>query len=263
MANSTSSSKARQEIRLYATEIGSILGLNPYCSRLDVIKRVWERIDKDGIPDTCRPPLDFLKAIGLTKSGREFRRQKYSIKDHARFDELVARLKTSLSDDGRTELVDMARGFVRTEMGKNSEMLAIDIAEANPCIGKCSSTQRTYERLAWSSSDEQVEVVILGRIDCLDETDRVVEIKTRFGRKPNVSPTEFAQLQTYLFLAQKQQGYVIELFEGEKLFINLPLAFDKAWWINEVIPALASFANDLISSMAEKTLVSSSDDEFH
>ena len=45
--------------------------------------------------------------------------------------------------------------------------------------------------------------------------------------------------------------------------MNLPLAFDKAWWINEVIPALASFANDLISSMAEITLVSSSDDEFH
>ena len=263
MAASTSSSKARQEIRLYATEIGSILGLNPYCSRLDVIKRVWERIDKDGIPDTCRPPADLLRAVGLTKSGREFQKHKYNIKDHKKFDELVARLKQSLTDEGHKELVDTAQGFVRTEMGKNSEMLAIDIAETNPYIGQCSSTQQRYERLVCTSSDEQVEVVILGRIDCLDEIDRVVEIKTRFGRKPNVSPTEFAQLQTYLFLARKQQGYVIELFEGEKIFINFPLSFDEPWWNKNVIPSLVSFANDLMSSMAEKALVSSSDDEFY
>lgn len=263
MADSTSSSKARQEIRLYATEIGSILGLNPYCSRLDVIKRVWERIDKDGIPDTCRPPTDLLRAVALTKSGREFQRHKYNIKDHEKFDELVARLKQSLTDEGREDLVDTAQGFVRTEMGKNSEMLAIDIAETNPYIGQCSSTQKKYERLAWTSSDEQIEVVILGRIDCLDQTDRVVEIKTRFGRKPNVSSTEFAQLQTYLFLAQKQQGYVIELFEGENLFINLPLSFDEPWWNNEVIPSLAIFANDLMSSMSKKILVSLSDNEFY
>ena len=237
--------------------------MNPYCSRLDVIKRVWERIDKDGIPDTCRPPTDLLRAVALTKSGREFQRHKYNIKDHEKFDELVARLKQSLTDEGREDLVDTAQGFVRTEMGKNSEMLAIDIAETNPYIGQCSSTQKKYERLAWTSSDEQIEVVILGRIDCLDQTDRVVEIKTRFGRKPNVSSTEFAQLQTYLFLAQKQQGYVIELFEGENLFINLPLSFDEPWWNNEVIPTLAIFANDLMSSMSKKILVSSSDNEFY
>ena len=237
--------------------------MNPYCSRLDVIKRVWERIDKDGIPDTCRPPTDLLRAVALTKSGREFQRHKYNIKDHEKFDELVARLKQSLTDEGREDLVDTAQGFVRTEMGKNSEMLAIDIAETNTYIGQCSSTQKKYERLAWTSSDEQIEVVILGRIDCLDQTDRVVEIKTRFGRKPNVSSTEFAQLQTYLFLAQKQQGYVIELFEGENLFINLPLSFDEPWWNNEVIPSLAIFANDLMSSMSKKILVSLSDNEFY
>ena len=215
MADSTSSSKARQEIRLYATEIGSILGLNPYCSRLDVIKRVWERIDKYGIPDTCRPPLDFLKAIGLTKSGREFRRQKYSIKDHAKFDELVARLKTSLSDDGRTELVDMARGFVRTEMGKNSEMLAIDIAEANPCIGKCSSTQRTYERLAWSSSDEQVEVVILGRIDCRMKQTESSRSRRVLDENPMLAPLSLLNCKPISFLRRNSKGTLSNYSKGK------------------------------------------------
>lgn len=250
-----SSGKPDHVIVLYATEIGSVLGLNPYCPRLEVIKRAWYRIDGEDVPESCRPSFDPLKAISRTRSGRDFQKQKYSIKDHAQFDDLVARLKQSLSDEDRIHLVDSAPGFVRTEMGKNSEMLAIDIAETNPSIGQCSSMQRRYDRLAWTSSDEKVEVVILGRIDCLDRKGDVVEIKTRLGRRPQVSPSEFAQLQTYLFLAQKRNGYVVELFEGEKLFVNPPLSFDERWWDYEVVPALVSFANDLITSMAAKTLV--------
>ena len=215
MADSTSSSKARQEIRLYATEIGSILGLNPYCSRLDVIKRVWERIDKDGIPDTCRPPADLLRAVGRTKSGREFQKHKYNIKDHAKFDELVARLKQSLTDEGREELVDTAQGFVRTEMGKNSEMLAIDIAETDQYIGQCSSTQQRYERLAWTSSDEQIEVVILGRIDCLDQKDRVVEIKTRFGRNPTLAPLSLFNCKPISFSRRNSKDTLSSYSKGK------------------------------------------------
>lgn len=220
------------------------------------MKRVWERTDRDGIPEECRPPMDFLKAISKTQSGQAFQRQKYSVKDRAKFNDLVESLKRALSDEGSGELGEMAaQGFVRTEMGRNSEHVAIEIARKNPSVGECTCTQQTFEKSAWRSMDGKMEVLILGRIDCLDATDRVMEIKTRFRPNPNVSATEFVQLQTYLFLAEKKEGYVVELLEGDRLHINFLLTFDETWWKNEVIPSLSSFANDLVSSMARKDVI--------
>lgn len=242
-------------IVVYATEIGCILGLNPYCSRSEVIKRKWYRIEGDDVPESFRPSPDFLKAIRFTKTGRDFRTKFYTIEQHAQFQDLVAHVKKCLEGEGRHELVDSAPGFVRTEMGKNSESLAIDIAETRPEIGQCRSQQERFFKRAWISNDESIEVAISGRIDCRDKEGRIVEIKTRIGRGPSVSPAETAQLQTYLFLAGEPTGYIVELYKGEEIFVNPKMSFDKQWWDDEVVPALVSFANDLTTSIVAKTLV--------
>lgn len=240
---------------LYATEIGGILGLNPYCTRTEVVKRAWYRLRGDEVPFDCRPSPDQLKMTGDTKPGREFKKSKYTIQDHARFDELVGGLKARLVEEGRPDLVQSVPGFIRTEMGKNSESLAVDIAEEEPEIGQCRSMQHSFKRLAWRSADGKVEVFISGRIDCRDKNGRIVEIKTRLGRRPQVTPTEHAQLQTYLFLADEQHGYVIELYDGDKVIANPIQRFDQRWWNEEVIPALISFADDLATSIKAKSLV--------
>lgn len=249
------STREPRTIVVYATEIGCILGLNPFCSRSEVLKRSWYRIEGDDVPVPFRPSPDYLKAISRTKTGRNFRKKSYTIAQHAQFRDLAAHVKKCLEDEGRHELVDSAAGFVRTEMGKNSEMLAIDIAQTRPEIGQCGSQQERFFKRAWISKDEKFELAISGRIDCCDKEERIVEIKTRIGREPSVSPAETAQLQTYLFLSGKLTGYIVELYKGEEIFVNPEMSFDKRWWNDEVVPALASFANDLTTSMVAKTLV--------
>lgn len=253
MDNESSTEPIR--IVLYATEVGSLLGLNCYCSRTEVVKRAWYRLEKDEVPECFRPRPDLLKAIRNTKAGYQFRRQKYTIENYRAFNGLVSELQEALKNEDHPELVESASGFVRTEMGTNSEMLAIDIAEANPEIGQCRSMQQKFSRLAWGSQDGKVEVVISGCIDCRDHEGRIVEIKTRLGRQPGVTATELAQLNTYLFLTGATAGYIVELYDGDKLIINPFFAFDKNWWDDEVIPALISFANDVTTSIKAKALV--------
>ena len=85
-------------------------------------------------------------------------------------------------------------------------------------------------------------------------------IKTRVRRKPYVTATEFIQLQTYLFLANVSSGYIIELYNDdqdgeEKIAKNPPLEFDDRWWNDEVVPALSSFVDDLLTSMQAGCIV--------
>ena len=241
-------------IVLYATEVGNILGKNPFCSRTETLKRVWYRLKKDEMPEHLRPLPDQLQAITRTKTGQKFRRRKCTIQQYAKFDRLVSELKKSLEDEGRPELMTSVEGFVRTEMGRNSETLAIDIANDNPAIGPCRSMQQRYCKLTWQSQVHNVDVLIAGRIDGLDRQDRVVEIKTRLGRRLGIAPNEMIQLQTYLFLTGAPAGYVAELYEGHRLKIGPLTPFDDAWWHGEVIPALGAFAVDLTTSVMTNTL---------
>ena len=241
-------------VTLYASEIGCILEKNPFCSRTEILKRVWYRMAGECTPLSCRPNLDQLKMVSRTKPGRAFKDQKYDIKDHAKFDDIVISLKNDLSSKGHKDLMDAAAGFARTEIGKNSEKVAVALAESHPEVGQCRSIQERFSKLAWCSKDRTVQVAISGRIDCLDENGRVVEIKTRVRRKPCVTDTESIQLQTYLFLANVSSGYIIELYnddqDGKKKLVKNPsLEFDDRWWNDEVVPALSSLVDDLLTSM--------------
>ena len=247
-------------VTLYASEIGCILEKNPFCSQTEILKRVWYRMAGECTPLSCRPNLDRLKMVSQTKPGRAFKDQKYDIKDHTQFDDIVLSLKKDLSSKGHKDLVDAAAGFARTEIGKNSEGVAVAIAKGHPEIGECQSLQQHFSKLAWCSKDRMVQVVVSGRIDCRDENRRVVEIKTRVRRKPCVTATEFIQLQTYLFLSNVSSGYIIELYKDdqdgeEKIEKNPPLEFDDRWWNEEVVPALSSFVDDLLTSMQAGCIV--------
>ena len=249
------SSKEPIRIVLYASEIGSILGLNRFCSRIETLKRVWYRVEGDRVPEAFRPSPDHLLAIARTKKGVQFRREKYSIETSDKFDSLVSELKTALKAEGLSELVDATKQFVSCEMGRNSERLAMDVAEANPSIGKCTSRQKSFCKTVWVSPTGDAEIVISGRIDCFDQLGRVMEIKTRIGRKPGIEPYEMAQLQTYLFLSGATSGYLVELESGAKLTVGPLDTFNRQWWEDEVVPALREFGDDLVTSIKANTLV--------
>lgn len=209
----------------------------------------------DRVPEPFRPSVDYVQLIGKTKQGAQIRRKKYTIKDFDRLEELVSSLKTSLKEEGKDEMVDAAEQFLRCEIGRNSEDLAIDIAESCPSIGQCRSMQEKYCKKVWSSRGGDLEIFITGSIDCYDESGRVVEIKTRVGRRPCVKPHEITQLQMYLFLTGAPSGYVVELDNKLGLTIGKLFTFDDEWWSNEVVPALISFGDDLATSMRANSLV--------
>lgn len=209
----------------------------------------------DRVPEPFRPSADYVQLIGKTKQGAQIRRQKYTIKNFDQFEYLVSNLKTSLKAEGKHEMLDAAEQFLRCEMGRNSECLAIDIAESCPSIGHCRSMQERYCKKVWSSRGGELEIFITGSIDCYDESGRVVEIKTRIGRRPCVKPHEMTQVQMYLFLTGAPSGYVVELDNNLELTIGPLFRFDKEWWNKEVVPALISFGDDLATSMRANSLV--------
>jgi len=240
---------------LYPSEIGNILSQNRFCSRTETLKRVWYRMKGNLVPEPFRPSPDYVQLIGNTKKGAQIRRKKYTLEHFDEFESIVADLKRSLEADGHREMVDAAPRFLRCEMGRNSEVLAIDIAEQHPAIGRCKSMQQSYCKRVWSSGDGAIEILVSGRIDCYDQMGRVVEIKTRVARRPCVEPHETTQLQMYLFLTDAHSGYVVELHDKDQLTIGQLFTFDEKWWNEEVIPALTSFVDDLITSMKASTLV--------
>lgn len=242
-------------IDLFATEIANILDMNPFCTRTETLKRVWHRIEGDRVPVNFRPTPDHVKAIGRTKKGVQIRRNKYTIDDLNKFDSLVAELKKVLNEEGFSDMVDAAAQFVRCEMGRNSEVLAIDVAEANPSIGKCRAMQERYCKKVWTSPAGDAEIFVSGRIDCYDQQGRVVEIKTRVGRTTRIDPHEMIQLQTYLFLTGAPAGYVLELENRAKLTIGPLNTLDEKWWNDVVIPSLGAFGDDLVTSMKANDLL--------
>lgn len=242
-------------ISLYASEIGNILNQNQFCSRTETLKRVWYRMQGDRVPEAFRPSVDYVQLIGKTKKGAQIRRKKYTIENFDKFEFLVSELRTSLEAEGNHEMVDAAEQFLRCEMGRNSEVVAIDIAESHPSIGRCRSMQERYCKRVWSSPDGDFEIFITGLIDCYDQLGRVVEIKTRVGRRPCVKPHEMTQLQMYLFLTDAPSGYVVELDNKLELTVGRLFRFDYKWWNEEVVPALSSFGDDLATSMKANALV--------
>lgn len=90
---------------------------------------------------------------------------------------------------------------------------------------------------------EGVEWVLQGRADALTE-DKVIEVKNRKNRF--MQPIyDLIQLQAYLFLYNKENGVLLERLRGENK--ESEVKFEEGFWIDDVIPAMKGFVEELQS----------------
>ena len=130
-------------VTLYASEIGCILEKNPFCSRTEILKCVWYRMAGECTSLSCHPNLDRLKMVSQTKPGRAFKDQKYDIKDHTQFDDIVISLK-------KRSIQQRSQGFG----GRSSEFRSY-----RNCRRNCRESSRNREMSIIATTFFQFSVV--------------------------------------------------------------------------------------------------------
>ena len=97
-------------------------------------------------------------------------------------------------------------------------------------------------------------VIITGRVDGMI-SDGPIEIKSRIRGLREIREHEYVQLQTYLFLTDKEQAQLVQYFpetEHERHLMIEKVHRDETFWKKRVAPHLIEFATSLTLLM-EKT----------
>lgn len=90
----------------------------------------------------------------------------------------------------------------------------------------------TYEDMTW---------FLVGKVDARDE-DTIVEVKNRTKRFM-LPKYDIIQLQAYMFICNKQNGILLERFNGENRETNFN--FNESHWNEVIIPAMYRFIKDV------------------
>ncbi|KAG6948503.1 hypothetical protein JG687_00015436 [Phytophthora cactorum] len=112
------------------------------------------------------------------------------------------------------------------------------------------SSLQKHLSLALPSPEEKMQAIIDGRAD-----GKVIEVKNRLKRFMNPLPKyDIAQLQTYLYILDVQEGELVEHLHADKAQTKMTkVPWDDEMWNAEIEPYLVRFGSALTYLMKDKT----------
>lgn len=162
----------------------------------------------------------------VSESVKEFCEKK-GIKD----EEVVKAVESTMTKDRGTKLESKAVEV----FGKQNDMQFTDLD-----VDILQSKQMECDGIKWA---------LQGRADALTQ-DTVVEVKNRKNRFMVPLPDyDLLQLQAYLFLYNRDIGILLERMNEENK--ETAVEFDVEQWVNEVVPGMKSFVEELNAIMVK------------
>lgn len=268
----------KTNIYLNASELAIALGLNPYQNIRDLIVKYWGRY----FPDDYYRLLDDIKRQNkveirqeteyqclqrLSKEASNTPQLQKKINEvlsanktqdtkelQKKQKEVVNDLKkdTSLSADDKETLKKLMTSMSNRRFGTRKESSSINeyekltnktVQRIGKFFNKKVDTEKncsTYNLLP------NIEWIFRGKIDGLTTDNELVEVKNRVNRFfKTIKNYEKVQIQTYLYLLDLENGFLVESLakkKGEAPLINVvPTTFDKEFWEKTVLERTYKF----------------------
>lgn len=190
-----------RQIKIFASEIPVIVGLNKFKDVEDIFLKVWKRSNA--------------------------RKKYYEAKNRQQLDD--------------------RNGCSNVRFGQRNESMALDHYQ-HVCKTKVVSKGTNHKRLFQHDASRKLplKVTISGNVDGVTDDGKIVEIKCRTRRfySQIEHSHEIAQLQTYLWLCNKDEGQLVQYLPlsrtAQKLIVN-DVTYDCNYWDKVIHPRVASF----------------------
>jgi len=239
-------------IILKASNVAAMVGRHRYKPRQEVMDELWKKY----------APTKFT---GKTKEDKAT--EVLSLSDNAKnaienalkieaqnstqvqnvFNEAKAKINfdSKLNSEQKAELVEHLRSKVYTTHGTRSEDKTSDKVEADE--GSRLVRDDKFHQFEVCVIDD-VKYVVMGKVDRIEErpdgSKVLVEIKNRTNRLfRSVPEYEFIQIQVYLQMLGLVHARLIEQYNNQVL--SHDVTRDEEMWINEILPELEKFCQEL------------------
>ncbi|TDH69960.1 hypothetical protein CCR75_006383 [Bremia lactucae] len=256
-----------RNIMVFASEVPVISALNPYRKIEDVLLDVWRRTNPRQIAalqeelSLALPTVDekmqaVVQDLGATSAINELIQEAsaaQTIRQVAKAQaKVVQSLPTTTPADIKAEVVQFVTSTMHKSFGVKKESAGIEhyqqqqkvvIQERNLVFSKKKiATLGDYKLLVGGKID--------GRAD-----GKVLEVKNRLKRFMDPLPKyDLAQLQTYLFILDVQEGELVEHLHAKKAQTKVTkVKRDDEMWHNEIQPYLVRFGSALTYLMRDET----------
>jgi len=235
-------------IKLVSSELAIITGHNKYETKQKVIDKVLNRsgIVKKYIPKSkVEESLLSLPVNELNNIKKELNLDENStIKDVEKVinREMSKTLSSNISENESREKADKVlkniptlkfletsvKQDIRMKRGNIKENSNLDKTQAKNNIVIRERNSKMYEQELYNDLEGKFNIVIKGKVDGMNE-DIVVETKNRTKRLFNLIPEyEKVQLNSYMFLTNKEKSLHIECYNETQNSIEYPR--DKLFW---------------------------------
>jgi hypothetical protein len=237
---SISSVSTEQEIKyidIPVSKLACLIGLNPYEHRYKSLFEFWKKVEPDDFYKVCNNleeslsikivqenDIQILERI-KTENGLDTIDKLKEIGGSDNQNELIKNQKQLINEINNSNLTDIQKEkvakIIKSETnksyGNHNEQKAIDYYVKTTGLS-INMTQKKYTKVvAMSNGINNVKYHwrLVGKIDGMNSLDEVVEFKNRANYLFKTLKTyEKVQLQTYMKIAKKTKGHLIEFLKS-------------------------------------------------
>lgn len=257
-------------INLYASQIASFIGKNPYTPSIKIFLKLWktyfmdlqdvkesekkkvkslDKSDKDHIKKYEKKlDADLIKNIEsiCKKTNKNIELKKEQKK-------LMENIKglDKLSDFEKKELNKSVEGMFNKSFGTRKEVNAFEYYKDNISNEIIKNIQqKNVEVFTYKG----YQLNIIGKLDAMKLDGTIIEIKNRMYKLfDEIREYEWIQIQTYLFLYKLSKGEIVEFMnQGRPVLKVHPVKRDVDYWEIELLPNIIAYFKTLVDLMIYK-----------
>ena len=241
-----------KRVVLKASDVAAIIGRHQYKAREEVFNDYWKKYSPDTFTGQTKKDKA-LEALGASENAQKVLESAlaYEAKDSKEAAQTFEKAKAQvnldhkLNAEQKAEVIEHLRSKIYTTHGTRSEDKTSDKVAKD-------TGARLVRDDAFYNIDVctlgQIKFVICGKIDRIEEKDDgarvLVEIKNRTNRLfRRVVEYEFIQIQVYLQMLGLVHARLVEQYNNQVLSHDVDR--DEEMWINEIMPSLREFCDQL------------------
>lgn len=248
-------------IVLYASEIASICGLNPYRKTPEAFVNVWKRLNVDSHIETNDDRIaNMIESIDISSKVDTLVAEATTAENVCEVQESVATIESiiptteNISETDRQEMVKCIKSQINCAFGTKQEASAITQYETAKKATVGRKNDKFYKKQI--SDIDGYSIYVGGKVDGIKEDGTVIEVKNRMRRFFDPLPEyDVAQLQTYLFILDSKKGELVEQLKGSPPTLKTTeLAVDTNLWNTVLEPRIIKFCKALIKLLSDPEL---------
>lgn len=228
-------------MKLYASEIAAIVGLNKFKNAEEALKEALDRNSGKNVkPEEDQEIKQAVEKfrrdyLNIRRGGKSTYSKKNYKKNYKKKETPVSvdSLTDMLAEMGISELLDDV-----PEKAKKAVTLEYGIQQERYQLRGKNDRQKSFTREfheGWN---------IVGKVDCIEDDGTIIEIKNRRHKLFSEIPDyEKVQLMAYLWLSGQESGILRQYYRGKHS--DFVVNFDEVWFEKYVLGVLRSIASNV------------------